>query len=170
MAYSSIPSSWLDVGDPAKKELFDLIRSNQIDLDSRTTAVEGASGKLIVYNGIMSNASSAGSLTGIMFERVASNFSITDAKLYVFDFTGITTGTLELDVRKSTTADFTTDASIFSTKPSINFATATNYDESSNAVISAGSFVAGDYIRIDISSLPATTLGQWGVYIIGEAS
>lgn len=168
MAYVTIPSGWIDVSDPLKKELFDLVKDNLDDLDSRTTAVEGSTSKIIVYNGIFCNASSAGSLTGIMFERIPADFTITDAKLYIF-LKGSLTGNLEMDVRKSSTADFTSDSSIFSTKPKIDFSVASNYTESSNAVISGGGFTAGQYLRIDITSLPAGgVLSKWGVYIIGE--
>jgi hypothetical protein len=168
MAFITIPASWLDVGDPTKKELFDYIKDNFDDLDSRTTAVEGATSKIIVYNGIFCNASSAGSLTGLMFERIPADFTITDAKVYIFT-KGSLTGNLELDVRKSSSADFTSDSSIFSTKPKLDFSVASNYAESSNAVISSGGFTAGQYLRIDMTSLPAGgVLGKWGVYIIGE--
>lgn len=168
MAFITIPASWLDVGDPTKKEIFDYIKDNFDDLDSRTTAVEGGGNKIIIFNGIFANASSAGSLTGTMFERVPQNMTITDAKLYIF-LKGSLTGNLEMDIRKSSSADFTSDSSIFSTKPKIDFSVASNYAESSNAVISSGGFTAGQYLRIDITSLPAGgVLGKWGVYIIGE--
>jgi hypothetical protein len=170
MSFVTIPSGWIDVSDPLKKELFDLIKDNLDDLDSRTTAVEGGASKVIVYNGIFCNASSAGSLTGIMFERVPADFTITDAKVYIF-LKGSLTGNLEFDVRKSNSADFTSDSSIFSVKPKLDFSVAANYAESSNAVISSGGFTAGQYLRIDMTSLPAGgVLGKWGVYIIGEPS
>jgi len=168
--FITIPSSWLDVGDPTKKELFDYIKDNFDDLDSRQTAIENSVAKIVTYSGIFLNASSASTLTGIMFERVPSNFTITDAKLWIFE-KGSLTGNLELDVRKSNSADFTSDSSIFSTKPKIDFGVAADYAESSNAVISAGAFTAGQYIRIDMTSLPASgILGKWGVYIVGEPS
>ena len=168
MAFVSIDSAFLDVGDALKKEIFDLIKANEDDLDSRLTGVEGGASKIIVFNGEILNASSAGSATGMLFERVTTNFTITDAKLWIYT-KGSLTGTLEVDVRKSSSADFTSDSSIFSTLPEIDFSTASDYDESANAVINAGSFTAGQYIRIDITSLPTGgVLGRFGLWIIGE--
>ena len=89
----------------------------------------------------------------------------------VFDFSGITSGTLEIDVQVAPSADFTSSVSVFTTKPSLDLSTASNYDESSNAVLSASNKVLteGEWIRIDITSLPVG-LGKFGLYLIGEPS
>lgn len=168
MPFVTIDPTLIEAGDPVTEDLFSTIKDNEDNLDSRVTALEGTASKIIVYNGIFCNASSAGSLTGLMFERIPADFTITDAKVYIFT-KGSLTGNLELDVRKSSSADFTSDSSIFSTKPKLDFSVASNYAESSNAVISSGGFTAGQYLRIDMTSLPAGgVLSKWGVYIIGE--
>jgi len=172
MAFSSLASSLIAVGKAIKAEIFSTLKSNQDDLNTRLSTVEGSANKIVVFNGIFSNPNNSSTLTGIMFERTQASFTLTDAKLYIFD-KGSLTGTLEFDVRKSTTADFTSDVSVFSTKPSIDFSTASSYDESANAVFDGANddFVEGDYIRIDISSLPASgQITRFGIYLIGEAS
>lgn len=173
MAFTTINSSNLDVGDPLKKELLDLIKSNQDDLDSRITAVEGSSGKIVVFNEIVLNAASlsgGGAITGLDLYRAESDFNLTDAKVYIFT-KGSLTGNLEIDVQLSDTADFTASNSVFTIKPKIVYSTASNYDESANTVFNATyqSITTGQYLRLDVSELPSSgTIGRFGVYFIGE--
>jgi len=173
MAFTTIDSSNLDVGDPLKKELLDLIKSNQDDLDSRITAVEGSSGKIVVFNEIVLNAASlsgGGAITGLDLYRAESGFNLTEAKVYIFT-KGSLTGNLEIDVQLSDTADFTVSNSVFTTKPKIVYSTASNYDESANTVFNATyqSITTGQYLRLDVSELPSSgTIGRFGVYFIGE--
>jgi len=173
MAFTTIDSSNLDVGDPLKKELLDLIKSNQDDLDSRITAVEGSSGKIVVFNEIVLNAASlsgGGAIAGLDLYRAESDFNLTEAKVYIFT-KGSLTGNLEIDVQLSDTADFTVSNSVFTTKPKIVYSTASNYDESANTVFNATyqSITTGQYLRLDVSELPSSgTIGRFGVYFIGE--
>ena len=175
MAFTSISSTIREVGDAITKTLVDLISDNLDDLDSRTTTLEGASGKIIVLDELVINAatlSSGGAITGLAMFRAAANFDLTDAKVYIFT-KGSLTGNLEFDIQKSSSADFTSSVSVFTTKPKIVYSTASNYDESSNTVFDATNKVvsAGDYLRLDITELPAGgSIGKFGVYLIGEAS
>ena len=173
MAFTTIPASDLDIGDPLKKELLDLIKSNQDDLNSRITAVEGSAGKIIIFNEIILNAatlSGGGTITGVDLYRAESDFNLTDAKVYIFE-KGSLTGNLEIDVQLSSSADFTSSNSVFTTKPKIVYSTASDYDESANTVFNGSyqSITAGQYLRLDISEVPsAGTIGKFGVYFIGE--
>lgn len=173
MAFTTISTSDLDVGDPIKKELLDLIKSNQDDLDSRVTAVEGSAGKVIIFNDVVINASglsSGGTITGLDMYRAESNFNLTDAKVYIFT-KGSLTGNLEMDIQLSSSADFTSSNSVFTTLPKIVYSTASDYDESANTVFNATyqSITAGEYLRLDFTELPAGgTIGKLGVYLIGE--
>jgi hypothetical protein len=175
MAFTTIPSGSLDVGDPLKKELMDLIKSNQDDLDSRVSAVEGNAGKIVIFNEVVLNAASlsgGGTITGIDLYRAESNFNLTDAKVYIFT-KGSLTGNLEIDVQLSSSADFTSSNSVFTTKPKIVYSTASDYDESANTVFNGTyqSITAGQYLRLDVSEVPsAGTIGKFGIYFIGEIS
>lgn len=175
MAYVSIPSSLRQVGKATRKELFDQIHDNLEDLNTRSTVLEGNAGKIIVFSEIVLNASSLGSggtITGLDMYRAAANFTLTDAKVWIFT-KGSLTGTLEIDVQVSSSADFTSSVSVFTTNPSIDYSTASDYDESSNSVFDNTNkeISAGDYIRLDVSELPANgTLGKFGIYLIGESA
>mgnify|MGYP003650388659 CR=1 FL=1 len=101
MAFTTIPSTSLDVGDPVTKELLDLVKSNEDDLDSRVTAVEGSTGKVVIFNEVIINAatlSAGGTVTGLDLYRAESNFNLTEAKVYIFA-KGSLTGNLEMDVQ-----------------------------------------------------------------------
>lgn len=175
MAFVTLPDSLIQVGKAVTRTLFKTyIKDNLDDLNSRLTTVEGSTNKIVIYDEIIYSASrlsDGGSISGVDYYRVPSGFDIIDCKVYIFD-KGSLTGNLELDIQKSTTADFTSSVSIFTTKPKIDYATASSYDESANAVLdaTAKSVVEGDYLRLDVSEIPTGGLGKFGIYLIGEAS
>ncbi len=169
MAFVTLDPNLLDVGDPVKKEIFDTIKSNEDDLDSRLTTQENGAGKIIVYNDLVLNAASAASFTGLDMFRASSAFTLIDAKVVIFE-TGSLTGTLEIDIKKNSSlnpAGFTT---VFTTKPSINLGTASDYDESTNAVFDSGqiSVSDNDYLRFDVTSLPTPVIGKFFIIVEGE--
>ncbi len=170
MAFSSLAQSLISVGKPIIKQIFQTLKNNQDDLNTRVLNVEAAASKIVFFDGIIGNGATYASATGILFHRVESSIDLTDCKIGLFDFTGITSGTIEIDVQKSASLDFTSSVSVFTTKPSLDLSTASNYDESSNMVLSAQkTLIEGDYLRIDISSLPSG-LGRFQLYLIGEPS
>lgn len=171
MAFSSLSSALYAVGKPVVRALFNTLKLNQDDLQSRLSTVEGAASKIVFYSGSIYPAGTYASVTGLIFHRVQAAIDITDAKVIVADFTGISSGTLEIDVQKATSRDFSSSVSVFTTKPSLDLSTASNFDESSNMVLSGSNKILfeGDWLRIDVTSLP-TGLGYVGVYLIGEPS
>lgn len=173
MAFTTLPDSLIQVGKALTRTLFKTyIKDNLDDLDSRMTAIEGSAGKIIILDEIVYNAASFSSTTGLAFYRCAADFNLTDAKVSIFT-KGSLTGTLEVDIQKASSTDFTSSVSVFTTKPSIAYATASDYDESINAVFdnTNKAVTAGDYLRFDITSMPAGgTLGKFTIYLIGEAS
>ena len=171
MAFVNIDSSRYDVGKSTRKELFQDLVLNQSDLNTRVLDIEASSSKIIVFEGdVVFRVAS--SLTGIAMFTAASNFRLTGAVVGVYDKTGVTSGTLSIDVRKSTTRDFTTNVSIFTTAPSLNMATASNYDDSTNAVIDAGEqdMITGEALRLDITSIPSGLTGRIYVKVTGTPS
>lgn len=171
MAFSSLSSTLYAVGKPVIRALFNTLKTNQDDLNTRVLSVEAATNKIIFFNGTIYTAASFATATGLLFHRVESDIDVTDCKVALFDKGGISSGTIEVDVQKASSADFTSSVSIFTTKPSLDLSTASSYDESTNAVLSVSNKVLseGDYIRIDITSLP-TGLGKVFVYLTGEPS
>ena len=171
--FSALDPLLIQVGKAIKKEIFDRLRINQNDIQDRLSAVEIAQKKIVVYDALVVNASSATSLTGLGLWRAPQAFTLTDAKVAIFE-KGVLTGLLELDFQISDSTDFSSSSSAFTTRPSIDFddAGTADYDESSNAVFDNGTkdIDEGDYIRFDVSALPGNgTIGKFAIYLIGEA-
>jgi len=174
MAFSSVSATLYAVGKAVTNGLFSTLKTNQDDLNTRLASVEAVASKRIFWSENLLAASSFTAATSVAIIRVDAAIDITQALISIYDdTTAITSGTLEIDIVKSTLGgpDFTSSVSIFTTKPSINFSTASDYDESSNQVLNAtnASLSEGDYIRLDVTSKPAA-LGKFFIYCIGEAS
>ena len=75
-----------------------------------------------------------------------------------------------MDVLISPTRDPSSGVSVFTTKPSIDYGLASDYDESSNAVFDTNNntVAAGDYIFVSMDSLPSPAVGNFTIYVIGE--
>lgn len=172
MAYTSLTDADLQPGKPVKSELFTQIDSNLDDLNSRVTTIEAGAGKVEIFNFPIYNASSASTLTGVSYYIAQADFSLVEAKIAIFE-KGSYTGTIEIDLQLNSSgtgfdpADYVT---VFSTKPSIALAGASDYDESSNAVFGSTAIQQGDYLRLDFSSLPSPGGFNFYIYIYGETS
>lgn len=172
MAFSSIPSLLIDIGKATKKEIFDLIKGNFDDHESRLNTVEGAASKITPWNDVVLNASSASSITHLDDWRVPFNFDLISAHVAIYD-KGVLTGILEMDIKKHTSNDFSLASTIFTTKPSIDFSTASSFSESTNGVLDAGqsALTVGEYLFLSFTQLPTNgVIGNFRVFLIGEAS
>lgn len=171
MAFQVININEIEVGDPIKAELFNKIKNSLDDLDSRTTNVEAGVGKVIVFDYLVGNANTAATITGIVDFEAYSDFTLTYAAVQIYE-KGSLTGNLEIDVKLSTTdLDDGSFNSVFSTLPSIDYSTASDYDKSTNAVFSTTTISTGDYLRLDITELPSNgAIGKFRVLVYGELS
>ena len=141
---------------PLKKELFDLIRSNEIDLDNRLTNVESSAKKIEIFKFLLLNGSVFTTATGLTYFRSEDTFTITKAAIQIFEKNSLA-GFLEIDILKSTTnLNSSSFTSIFTTKPKITYASATDYDISTNQVFNSSmiNIVPGNYLRLDITIAP----------------
>lgn len=158
MAFTSISSLAIAVGAAIKKELWDLVKNNMDDHETRLNLVETSAQKVDVFDLDFTNSNVFSTGTGMIYFRAKSSFTLTNAFATIFEV-GSNTGFFEFDIKKSTTdLDDTSFASIFTTKPKITFATANDYDETTNQVFDAGEIdiVDGDYLRLDITQMPST--------------
>lgn len=169
MAFTAIPASWIEVGQAIKKRLFQRVSDNLDDLDTRVSDVEASVSKIVLWDGNIYRIGSYATSSGILFHRVESGLTLTDCKVWIYDKGGLSSGTIEVDVQKSTSADFTSSVSVFTTRPSLDMSTASSYDESNNAVFNTSNNTAseGDYLRIDVTSIPSG-LGVVGLFLVGE--
>lgn len=171
MAYTTINSSSIEVGDALKKELFDLIKSNEDDLDSRLNTVEATSKKVNIFKYLVLNAASFNTATGLDYYEADDTFTITDAFLRIFE-KGSLTGAIEIDIKRSTTnLDNASFTSIFSTKPKITMASASDYEQSTNQVFNPAqiNISPGNYLRLEITQMPTNgVIGKFLVSSYGE--
>ena len=128
----------------------------------------GGGTKIEVFNTMVVNSTGASTLTGVAYFKAPQNLTINQVVLQIFEKGSITTGSLTLDLKKNTTPDSVGMASVFTTLPTINFATASNYATDSGVLASPASTLnSGEWVRIDLTSIP-TGLGKF--YIMVYAS
>lgn len=171
MAFQVIDQNEIDVGDPLKKELFDKIKNSFDDHEDRIDELETGAKKIPVFKFPILNAASANSFTGVTYYVADENFTLTSGSVTIFE-KGSLTGSLEIDVRISTTdlanASF---SSVFTTKPKIVLASASDYETSSNQVFDNSKILVetGDILRLDITELPVNgIIGKFLVNLYGE--
>lgn len=159
MSFLTIDPNKIKVGDPITKEIFDLIRTNFDDHESRLNAFEAGAVKIPVFDfEIVNNTMYPPSMTGIAYYTARQAFTITDCFIQIFE-KGTLTGTIQIDIKKSAGANLSDGSftSIFSTKPSVAFASASDYARSTNQILNAGQAIAiGEVLRLDLSAIPTT--------------
>ena len=164
MAYTS-PSTKI-VGDPITADDWALIKSNFDDHETRIAA--GDVPVVTVFNGKVFLNTLDPDLTGKDYFTVIQNITITSCYIQIFT-KGTSTGALEIDLLKAPSlgGSYT---SIFTTKPSLTMASASNYDKSTNQVFDTNAAcVAGEVIRLDLTQVPATSvLTQFLIICYGE--
>lgn len=149
MAYSAITSTEILAGKPNKQELWTKVKDNFIDHESRIIDLEAAINSFLpiefsVYGPYSQRTAPQ---TYVLIYRTSFNFTALAARLLVQ--TAGSAGTLEVDLQMKRGAG--AFATIFSTKPSVVY-TAGDLALSTNGVLSTTSFLAGDIIRMDITS------------------
>jgi hypothetical protein len=156
MSFTALNSSEIAASKPTKQELFQKIKDNFDDHESRITTVEGAtqSFRPLEYAVFGDYWRFGGSQTEIMLDRMNLNITLTAARLLIKS--AGTSGTTEVDVLYKRGVGAWT--SIFSTKPSVVYS-AGNYAISTNAILSTTALLAGDLLRIDITSVQSQTNG-----------
>lgn len=168
MAFVSLPTR--NVGDPVVIDDIIQTKLNFDDHETRISQLETNDSRIVVYNGVIYNASNFSTLTGILFRRMPQNFTLTSATITIFTVAGIT-GTLQVDVKKNTSLNPAGMTSVFTTRPSVNYSIVSNYDVSTNAVFDPinKNITAGDYLRVDITSMPtAGVVPRFLLQVYGE--
>jgi len=166
--FQPILASWVEVGKALIREMFLRIKNNFDDHESRINTLEFGSSKIVVFNNDVLLTSSATTYTGVAYFASPFDFVIQQAEVQLLGRGGLTSGTLQIDFKKNTSPDPSGMTSIFTTLPSLNFATATEYQISTNQVLDPGqsTIAIGEVIRFDITSIPAG-LGKFRIVLIG---
>jgi hypothetical protein len=155
MAFTAITTAQIQVGEPTAKELFQKMKDNFDDHESRIVSTENSINAILV---IEFNGAGPYSLKGpqneVMFTRISNNITVQGARLIAQ--TAGTAGSVEIDIKyKRGAGSWTT---IFSTRPSVAFG-AGDYALSTNAVLGVTSLLAGDLVRLDITAVQTVGVG-----------
>lgn len=172
MAFVTIPSASIDVGDPITKDLFDKVKDNFDDHEMRIGSLESSQARIELINAVFVNAVSASSFTGIFDLNAPQALTITDCYVQIYE-KGSLTGSLEIDVKVNSTPDDVGMTSIFTTLPKITYSGASDYAKSTNQVFNTlnTTLAEGDNIRLDITQLPASgVIGKFRVVLYAEGA
>lgn len=169
MAYTTISSAAIQVGKAIKKNLWDLVRSNFEDHEARIAAVETIGTVVEIIDETVYSATASASLTGLFFYKAKQNIRVTKLEIQIYEKGSISSGSLTVDVKKSSSLNPIGFSSIMTTPATINFATAINYDLNAGVINSTLNDVAvNEYLRLDVTALPSTPLSKFRVLVIGE--
>lgn len=167
MAYVTIDPDSIEVGDPLKKELFDLIKDNFDDHETRIQTLSGGSGKVIVFDFVVNIGPNAGT-TKLTYFKALQSIIITEVTIQIFEKTPAITGTISVDVKKNTDTNDANFTTILTTQPSVDIATDPDYTSDSGVInTGAQTIAAGSLVRLDITSLPSN-LARFHVLVSGE--
>lgn len=161
MAFTVIPTSWIEVGKSLKKELFDAIKNSLDDHETRIDNVEQGLSKIELFNfeviGYISHYSNL-ELIGIGTYRAVNNISITDAKITILNsgsspLTTSSSGVLSIDLEKSSNNGLTW-TSILETYPNIPDGTyVTGSTSGAFSFITNGELISADeLVRVSIKT------------------
>jgi hypothetical protein len=168
MAYTELPLAIIAVGKAIKREIFTTIRSDLIDHETRITALSLGTAPIEVWNNTVLNASSASTMTGLDYYRAITNFTISRVEIEIFEKGIITSGVLSIDIEKGNTMDAGSMTSVLSVQPSIDFSTASDYAIATGTLnVSNQTVSAGQFLRLDVTSLPSIPLGKFRVLVYG---
>jgi len=160
MAYTTIPAADIEIGKPVKKSLFQTIKDNEDDHESRIADLTAGANKVIVFTfemlGLKQYANMTGELTRVALFKASRDFSIVNAQIYVLHGgangdVAPTGGTLEIDIKKGTTLGALN--TIFTVKPSVTTFGDGDTNGSVTFVPNGEVVDQGDWLQLDITNL-----------------
>lgn len=149
MSYVTIDPVLIEVGEPTRKELFQGIKDNLDDHETRISTAENAVNvSREISFPISGNYSLNGVRVGAGYYKLISDIAVQAVKIH--QFKAYTSGTTEFDVLyKRGVGSFT---SIFSVRPTVTSANGDFYT-SNNGTIVTQDLLVDDIIRVDITAV-----------------
>lgn len=166
MAFVTIDTSQINVGDPITKELLDKIKNNEDDHESRINQLETSGGSIFILNEAFCLAGIDSGSTDIFYYKATQDMSISDFRVQIFAKGSVSSGTLSFDLEKATNTNNANFNSILDSDLSFNFASDADYLEKTADISSSNDVDAGEVIRIKVTSTP-TNFGGKVLIVIG---
>lgn len=155
MAFLPIDTNTIKVGDPITKDLWDLLKSNFDDHESRLNSLATSTVSISVLDGDVDFVGYSSLDPNIFHYKVRQDFSIDDFRVQLFTKQGITSGTLSFDLQKSINTNNSNFASILSGAFSFNFASDADYSEKVATLnASLNSVTVGNVLRVVVTNVP----------------
>lgn len=169
MAFTTINPAAILPGEPVTSDLFTDIKDNFDDHEARLVALATGSAKVELMNEkIFIGANSTAQLTGFHDKEILQAGIVVEGSIQLYLKAPATTGSITLDVKKNTTTNPAGFNSIFTVLPTLNVATAADYQKASGTINPTYQTLAvGDILRLDITSLPVG-LQYIRITLIGE--
>ena len=108
---------------------------------------------------------------GVLFFKAPRDITIDSISVQLFEKKGVASGTLQVDIKKSSNKTPNTTTSIFTTKPSLDFSSPTvvDYSQTTNQVINQSNnrIATGEFLRLDITSIPTGFNGS--IHVVAHA-
>lgn len=169
MAFTSIDSNAIKVGDPITKELLDTIKANFDDHETRINQNETTGGSVFIFNGAIHLANFDSSRPDVFYYKANQDFIVTDFRGQIFNKGSVSSGTLSIDLEKATDTNNANFNSILTSTISFNFASDSSYSEKVAVINSSiSSITTGEVLRIKVSSIPSGFNDKILVSIGGE--
>lgn len=161
MAYEEIDIDTIKVGDPITKELLDLIKDNFTDHETRINAAETTGGSVFIFNGDLSLKNFNQADPYILYYKAMQNFSVSEFRAQLFSKGGVVSGSLSLDIQKSSDTNDANFNTILSSDLSFNFASDAAYSQKVATINSSLSNISiDDVLRIEVTSIPSGFSGK----------
>lgn len=165
MAFVSISAALLQVGKAIKAEWLNIWKINFDDLDSRQTALESVTQRVVIFDNLIIGLGQYPGASNL--EQFASYRCPLDLNIISFEITQLeagSAGTLEMDLK--TGVSHASLSSIMTTKPSLSFSAGDNAT-SVNQVFAVTAVSEGDYITLDVTQIQ-TGMGRCQVTVLAE--
>lgn len=124
----------------------------------------GGASPVEIFNFTMGTRGTESTITGAMHFRAPQGLTISSVVIQIYEKNGVSSGTLTVDIKKNTSPNDVGMTSIFSAAPSFDFSTAADYATSSGT-ISTSSVSSGNYLRVDVTSIPSGWAGYFQVMV-----
>lgn len=168
MSFVIIDSNKIKVGDPITKELWDAIKNNFDDIDTRVNNLAVSGSNVYIINEAVNFLSYKNSNSDFWYYKVPVNMVITGMNVQLFSKDGISSGSFTVDLQKGTSTDNSTFNTVLTSAVTFNFAIDVSYSVKSASLDPSSSILlAGDVLRLNLSSYPAGFKGRvlfliWG--------
>jgi hypothetical protein len=161
MAFTSLSNTLIQVGKAVKKEIFQVVKDNFDDHETRLNSVEFQQAANFIFNGDISLFGFDSNNPDVYYYKAPTNFSLSDVEGQLFTKQSIVTGALSVDIQKSINTNDVNFSSCLTSDLSFNFATDPNYTSKQATIDGSNStFITDDVLRIVITSIPEGFTGR----------